>query len=339
MTQLRRLALLALALGALLTGSVRAAELDPYLPNDSEGMLFVNVKQLLDSPVFQKFAKDTIKEALKDNDKVQKLLKDLEFDPMKDLDRLIVTGSAGDGERGLMILRGRFDRAKFEAKAEEAAKEKGAILKIHKVPNGAGGQYTLYEVTKTPGLAGPKIALQNKPGYMALLDKDVIVFSSAKDMVIDALDKSAGRKKTEVKSADFKRIVEKSSGKQGVWVAALPTLIRKLVPGADDDAIKEYLDKVDGISGGITVEDDVKIEFAVAAKNPKDAKELSDTVSEAVNQMVGVVSLLAGQQKQLVPVIDILKTVRASDKDKIVIIKAMITTEVIEKAQKGAPKK
>src|SRR5262249_47295568 len=105
----------ALAVAAL-AAPARAADLDPYLPADTEVVVTVNVRQLLGSELLKKLGLDKAKEALKDLDQVKTVLDELGFDPFKDLDRLTVAGPGGtEQDRGLIIARGRFDPDKFKA--------------------------------------------------------------------------------------------------------------------------------------------------------------------------------------------------------------------------------
>src|SRR5262249_51508286 len=150
----------------------RAADLDPYLPEDTETVLNLNVRQVLDSALIKKHALEAAQEALRGNDQVQDILKDLGFDPFKDLDHILIAAPGGtDKDRGLAIVRGRFDVDKFKAKAEEAATNNGENLKIHKVQ---GGKYLLYEVN-TPDL--------DTPLFVALASKNTLLVSPGKDYV------------------------------------------------------------------------------------------------------------------------------------------------------------
>src|SRR5215472_6282968 len=146
--------------------SGRAADLDPYLPEDSEVVINVNVRQIVDSTLFKNNALEAAQEALRGNDQIQDILKDLGFDPFKDFDRLIVAAPIGaENDRGLLIAHGRFDAAKFKAKGEEAAKDNPDNLKITKI---LGGKHTLYEVN-TPDL--------DSPLFVALAGRDTILVS------------------------------------------------------------------------------------------------------------------------------------------------------------------
>ena len=67
----------------------RAAEIDPYLPEDTEIVLNVNIRQILDSPLIKKNLLEKAQESLRGNNEVQDVLKDLGFDPFTDLERVV----------------------------------------------------------------------------------------------------------------------------------------------------------------------------------------------------------------------------------------------------------
>src|SRR4051794_26808628 len=82
-------------LAVVVAAPVRAAEVDVLLPAETEAVMFVNVRQILDSDLVKKYALGQVKQALQGNEN-QKLLKDLGLDPLKDIDRVTV-GSWGKG--------------------------------------------------------------------------------------------------------------------------------------------------------------------------------------------------------------------------------------------------
>src|SRR4051794_29935319 len=97
----------------------RAADLDPFLPEDTESYLSVNVRQIVDSPLFQKQLLAPLKQMLVETggDAVQGVLKDLGVDPFRHIDRVtIASPSTTETDRGLIIIHGTFDPAKFKAK-------------------------------------------------------------------------------------------------------------------------------------------------------------------------------------------------------------------------------
>src|SRR5438105_4660189 len=95
---------------ALAAAPARAGEVDKYLPEDTEVLVSVNVRQIVDSDLFKKYALEQARAALKDQEDVQDVLKELGLDPFKDLDRVLVAKpSGGEQDRGLVIAYGRFD--------------------------------------------------------------------------------------------------------------------------------------------------------------------------------------------------------------------------------------
>src|SRR5262245_41105610 len=84
-----RLLLAALALALLLTaGPARAADADRLLPDDTEVVLGVNVRQVLDAPLVKTHALELLRNYVRSSADAQKVLDALGFDPFKDLHTL-----------------------------------------------------------------------------------------------------------------------------------------------------------------------------------------------------------------------------------------------------------
>jgi hypothetical protein len=318
--------------------SVHAADIDPYLPNDTEAVVTINVRQILDAPFLKKEAPGALEKALEENGVVLTHLKELDLDPSKDIDSIVLANSRGDPDRSLLVVHGRFEVAKFEAKAEELAKAQPKLWSLTNVPDGAGGQYKVFKSAKGLDFSSVRPGLKNKPAYVALLDKRVLVAAQEKDLVIDALDKAKGRKKTALESKELARLLEKANGKQSVWVAMLPSVLGRILSLDEDSQFKEELDKIEAISGGITIEDEVKLEFALAVKDPAVARELSTTINDGVNILLTIVALNSRDNKQWESALDALKTIKATTKGNAIILKGAVTAEMFEKATKKPAK-
>jgi hypothetical protein len=318
--------LFGLALAALLLAvPARAAEVDKLLPNDTETLVTINVKQIMDSPLVQKLGVDKLKKALDDQDEVKKVLTELGFDPFKDLESLTFAISSGsDTDKGLIIAHGKFDVAKFTAKAEEVAKDMKDVVKITKVPGpGAeSGKINLYEVN---------VPNQPQTLFVALVDKNTLLASAGKDYVLDAIDKQGGRKKAELKSKELKTLLGRIDGKQSIWTAVLGSTLEKS-PLVSDDTAKELISKLVDAHFGLTVDKDLKGEVGITAKTNEDAKKLDEVINDSLNQAVGILSLLAGNQPEIKPLLNVLKSIRPSIKDKTITIQATLAGDDIEKA-------
>src|SRR5262249_5643205 len=181
----------------------------------------VYVRQILDSALIKKNALEAAQEALRGNDQVQDILKDLGFDPFKDLDRVLAASPGGTEEdRGLIIAHGNFNVAKFQAKAEQVAKDDGEHLKIHKI---LGGKHLLYEFT-TPEL--------DSPLSVVLAGKDTILASPGKDYVVEALKKVGKTDKPQLKNKEFQALLEKINARQSLSVAVVKSKgVKKALDG------------------------------------------------------------------------------------------------------------
>lgn len=306
----------------------RAAEVDPYLPEDTESVLNINVRQILDSELIKKHLLEAAQEALRGNDQAQDILKDLGFDPFKDLDRVIIASpTSTEKDRGLVIVHGRFDVAKFKAKAEEVAKEESDHLKILKVD-----KHLLYEVNH------PEI---DDPIFVALPGPDTLLLSLGKDYVIDALKKTGKTAKANLKNKKFHALLEKVDARQSLSLAAVTNpdiakTIKKKTPGD----ISGMFEKIQALAGGLTISDEIKLELAVTTKNTQDAKDLSDSAKAGLNLILGFIAPIVqgGDSPGAEFVVEIIKSLRVKNQEEFVSIKGRISSDLIEDALKKKSK-
>jgi hypothetical protein len=309
---------LALILGiALATTPARAADVDKYLPDDTEVVMTVHVKQLTESALFKKYGADPIQGFLKDSDDVADALKDLGFDPLKDVDRIVIASPSGDdNDKGLIIIHGHFDLEKFKAKGEDAARTNGEHLKIHKRESGP----VIYEVSheKLPSNL-----------FVALVDKNTMLASFGKDYVVDALKKS-GNKETTLKNKDLKTQLAHTDAKQSLSIAMTGNAAAK--SGELANVIpKDVLENLDAVGGGITVGEDIQVSLVVTAKTDEAAKAVSDKVSDGLNDALLALGAIVKVQKDFAPALDIVKSIKTTAKDKTVTVKGEVTAEQLEK--------
>jgi hypothetical protein len=315
-TYLTLAAALAVALTAL---PARAADAVKYLPDDTQAVVSLNVRQFLDSPLVKKANLD---KALERDVEAQKVLKDLGLNPLKDVERVLFARGPSE-EDSAIIFQGTFDPAKLHAKAEAALKEKKDYLKIHKGDNG-----TFYEVVKLdelipvpPQAQGAGVNFKGKSVFVAIADKNDIVVSGSKAVAGEALDRAAGKKEGKLKSKDLAALVAKINPQQTLAVA---------VPGSVTQT-----EKIKSITGGLTVASDVQIDLAVAAADADAAKEIDDTIKEQLGMAQGIVGAIAAGNKALAPVADILDAIKPEAKDKAVLIKGTVKGATLEKLFKG----
>jgi len=314
----------ALALAFVSATALRAQETVPFdklLPNDTEMVVVVKVKAILESALVKNAGVTTaLKELLSSSEDVEAVLKELNFDPLRDIDQVIVAVSSGsDTDKGLVIVRGKFDVEKLKARAELAAKENKDILTVAK----AGG-HTYYEVAP-PGA--------EKALFVGIVNSSTLVLGSAKDFVLDALDKEAGKKKTQLKNKDLADLMTRFDPKLTVAVAAPGKTISQspLLP----DEVKDIVGKVQDLTVGVTIDKDLKATVAFTAIKAEDATSLHKTIKEWTNTGVAALSLIANDSPQLESVLDLAKSIKPRLQGKTISIEMTVGGDLIEKLLKN----
>jgi hypothetical protein len=319
----RRLALFAAVLALTQApGSLRAADIDPLVPPDTESYLSINVKSALESPLFQKQLLGPLKDALGDVPEIKTISGDLGFDPLKDVHRVLVAMPGGtDTDRGLIIAHGTFDQAKFEKRAGDAARDNEDAFKIHKVKLGADATATVWEVV-VPG--------QDTSIYVALVNNKVLVASPGKDYVIDALKQHRARKKATLKNKEFQSLVENLDARQTVSFASLGKSLAAAVGDSLPAGVTDSLKQIEAIGGGLTITNEVKLDVLVASNNGTSADSVRTTLDKGVKlSMVGLALLTEGR-KELEVLLEVVKTVKVGGKGKVVVVSARLTADVLK---------
>lgn len=315
-----RWALTAAVAVALATAqTARAAEVDKLIPADAESVLSVNVRQIIDSDLIKKFALEQIKQALKGND-AQQMMQSLGLDPLKDVTRIVAAGSGATPEdmKGLVIIRGSFDPDKLFKAVEVESKKEGSKISLVRDAD-----------TVLVKIQGDN---QPNPAYATVVDNKTIVAGTSKDIVKDALAVSTGAKKAAPKrelAALVTRMDEKASMFAcGVVAGKLGNLP---IPGANDPNVKGALGDMENITLTIRVTADVGLEITMGMKDGKAANDFGMMVDQGIQQAKGLLPLVAAQNPQLKPVVELSKTLKSNVKDKDVAITATLSGDAIAK--------
>lgn len=299
---------------------LRAAQVDKYLPEDTEIAVVVNAKQLLDSPLIKKHFLKQIREVIKSNDQTTEILNDLEFDPINDLSSITVALTMlGSDAKGLIIAHGDFDKSTFEDKATEVAQGMGKnVLKIHKEEG-----CKVFELNVAGG---------GKALFIGVVDDNTIVASPEKQNVMDAFAKGEGKKDGTVKK-EIQELIEQVDPKQSMWFAATASAFLNGDLSRDERARKN-LEKVNGITAGITVQRGIRATFTIAANSGDSARELAQEIKMGLEQMKGILPVLAEQNKELAPFVDTVGSLRVHIEGSTVTLRGEITEELVEKGLK-----
>jgi hypothetical protein len=318
------------ALAVTLAAPVRAADADPILPAATESVVFVNVRQVIDSDVVKKFALGQIKQALQGND-AKKMLEELGLDPLKDIDKVTVASWGSAEEMNFVgAIRGKFDKEKLTAAAKKHAEAKSDELSVVKE-----GDLEIFKVT-------PKNQQSDKPFYATVADDKTIVVGSDKKVVATGVAAAKGTK-AELKK-EIAALLAKQDEKASMFMCALiegkaeglqlPPNVN--IPGVDGAKLSKQLAKMTTAAMTLRVTDEIGVEVAMGMKDTDSADEFGDTVSNLIGTVKQFLPFLTAQQPQAKPLVDeINKTLKSSVKDKDVKLTLKISADAIGKATGG----
>jgi hypothetical protein len=302
-----------------LAAPARAADVNKFLPDDAEIIMVLNVQQIIQSPLVQKHGLPHVKQFLQADEKVKKLLETVGFDPLTNLTRVTAAASAVSPDaKGAIIAEGKFNLDKIRSKVEELANEKKDNLKII-----TEGDHKLLEI-KNPG--------EEKPAYAALINENTIVFGSDKGFVLDSFDRASDKKKQAVKP-DIVKLIEKADQTQSMWMVA-PGAVFAKSPLAEDEKTKKILESVNDLSVGFKLDDNFNMATAIVTKDAKAAQQISEELKNGIETLKGLLALLAGQTKELAPLVDVVGSIKVGTENATVTLKSEVSKEMIEKSLK-----
>ena len=306
----------ALAVAFVFAPVARAADPDKLLPEDSEFVLSVNMKQIVDSDIIKKYALEQLKQALQGAD-AKKFLTDLGLDPLKDVDRLVMGGAGKDATdgHGLVIIHGKFDAEKLFKAAEAQTKKDPDHFTLVK-----DGKDVMFKYQPDNG----------NPAYATVVDDTTVIVGSDKKIVTTAL--AVGSKKPNL-SKDLSGLIAKQDDKASLWMVGVTKdklKDAKLPKGGGIPAnIQGQLEKMETVALVIRVTEDVSLDVTIGMANADAADDLGKTIDDGLQQIKGAVPFLAAMNPQMKPLVDVVNTLKSTVKDKTISLSAKMPGKAI----------
>lgn len=323
------LSALALGVALCLSVAVQAAPPEKLLPDNTTMVFAVNIKSLVESPLYQKALKGKIEELMAQNKEFAGIMQSMSFDPMKDLTSF--TAAIGDFNLNmqggpprpdvepLIILKGNFDIAKMEtamaALISAGGKDKVAVSKM--------GDRTLFELKEG-----------QKPMFGAFVDKETVVVADSKDKLQAAIDRSEGKKSSKL-SKQFEAALSKVDTKKSVWAAMIMPESLKQLAGMSPQAA--FMDKVESINFTVNVKENIDIEMNGYTSDADAAKEFKQSLDQ-IKEFAGIAALNAPDEADSKDIGDFISSIRTAQNDKTVSMKGELKGSMIERAVKKAGK-
>lgn len=205
---MRRLILLpALALAVTLASTTRlpAPPLPPatgttghainrHLPDDTDFLMIVNVKEITKSNFFTKDARADLEKLLA-RPEVKPYLQEAGIDLLKDIDQVIIAlgrsgfparAVGGSRDEGPVVLfQGKFDKAKLDGQLARLAKEGKGVKAVEH------NKAKFYRLT----MGGPR---EDGP-FVAVLDKSNVLVCGTKDQVVEQMNRISNKSQVKLK--------------------------------------------------------------------------------------------------------------------------------------------
>ena len=312
----------AAAVAVVLAGTngpaARAADVDKYLPADSEAVVVLNVRQVLDSDIIKKYALGQIKDFLAGTDP-QKFLKERGLDPLKDINRVVIGGSGTDQSdaKGLFIIHGKFDPQKLYKAAEAQTKQDPDHFSLVK-----DGADVMFKFQPEKG----------NPWYGTVVNENTVVVGTEKKLVSTALAASGGDKKPAI-NKDLAALVGRMDEKTSLFICAVTKdkLAKLPIPGGAGAApgLKDQLGKMDSVTLAVKVTGDVSMEIGLGMADNTSADEMGKMVDDGINQLKGLAPFLVANDPNMKPLADAAKSLKSTVKGKTVSISGKLPGDAI----------
>jgi hypothetical protein len=315
--------LAALAIAAFTAAPARAAEFEKFIGKDTDVLMSVDVKGLLESSAAKKLLIPNIEKGLKADAEAQRLLAALGLDPLKDVTRFTALGSADPAaNKSLIVVEGKFDPAKIETVATLAAKDKSDNLAVLKEDG-----KTLFKIT---------LPQAPEPMYAQIANAQTILVASTKDELKDATGLLASGKRTEPKK-EFKELLDQTDQKATMFMVA--NIKDKLgqIPLPDPN-IGKTLEKLHTVTMVLNVKDDAKLDVTFGSADEAAGKEFGAIMEQGIAQAKQFVPLIILQQEQLKPLGELVNTLKTETKGKSVVLSASLSADAMEKLAEAAKK-
>jgi hypothetical protein len=317
---------------ALVAAATPAGAIDPtLLPPDTELALTINVRQLLESEL-AKSNPETVRQLrtmaeshLADAD-AQRYLEKIDFDPLRDLDRITVT-TAGGKMPEFILLEGKFNADKIARTGKEAADEHPDHLKIVRIE----------------GQEAYEVRVDDNAVYVGLIGKDKMIVTPTKDGFADAVVRlKSGTKGTNKLKQAVREVVEAGGDTLGISLVATGSALVKLTEDATVDnkeQLQEVLQKITALNLSLTLDKQVNFKLIV---NNKDKKSTDEMVGLAGVGLAGAKLMLktrAEKEAKFVPALNIVETLRVNSQNNNFVLTGHITAETLGKIIKDLPQK
>src|SRR5687767_15463261 len=142
----------------------------------------------------------------------------------------------------------------------------------------------------------------------------------------EALDNIANERTTKVENEELRALLSKVKTHSSLWVAFPGSSLKKMP--IDEGKLKDNVNDVVSVSGGIVLTDDIKIEFAIAKSSPMGAREAAKEGKEALRTIRFALLGMPSIQK-------VIDTIKITVNESTVNVESHLTAEFLSRFADG----
>ncbi len=323
--------------------SLSAADVDALLPPEGEQLVYVNVKRLATSPLFQSTMKSEFQTRLQGTG-VTKWLEEAGVDPWKDIETISMCSTPPkpkdkDAEKktesepkpeekptgmAFVVVRGTFNGEKLIGAAEKAVRDAG----------------DLFSIIKENGVRIVKLKAKNGPEFfITLADEKTLIAATETKFIHDAIKLHDSKATKPQVRKELIALTAKLDGKAAFYQAMvldgkqIASSVRENPLFEDTDLLRAQVSEIVSYSIVARVSRDLAFEAAVGMTSKAHATPFSNTASTMIEKGMTLIGLFAASQPQFSGVInDLSKSLKVSADGDIVKLRGKITGNAICKA-------
>jgi hypothetical protein len=305
--------------------ALTAPAIEPkYLPPNAEMALTLNLKQIVNSELFQdkKVLVDTAKAFVQgklEETPLKEYFDKAGFDLFRDLHSVTITTDGSKDLDSLFIaVEGNFNTEKWVDLAKSAARDSGDVLKVTK-----NGNVNIFELTPRAN---------EKTIYAGLIGDSVLVAAPTREALNATITRVKSNEAT--LKPGFKKLLETTSNKQSFSMVTSGTGIAKglenapRVPGGD---IGGLLAGLDGLSFSITLTKDITFQLAGAARDEESAKQMASQGDVGLRLAKAFLTQKANEDDKMQLATDVLNTLKITTQGSNVILRGAVTQRALDK--------
>lgn len=282
-----------------------AGVLADYVPEDSEAVLAVNVRQALETQIGRQYFGSVLQQLIEQAEPQSASLELAGIKRVGDIDTLFISFAPGVGAEPLWLVRGQFDRSHFQVGPDKLQEKTLDSFRVWECRDHSA---------KRTALLAPI--------------SDMLIVSETPDRIQAALKQARDPRPVQVRDARLRDLLSKVDRRQSLWLAAS---IRSLgvVSSIDNYLLKlilrPLLTHADSVYGGIACGEDVQVELHISAATDTDAAQLETDLRSLREAAPGAALLI--RQSQLKPILRLLSSAQIHRDGKSILLRSQLAAD------------